>query len=361
MSTAQTLPPETTDRLEELEHRLTAAWQRLGMHREPPPSKVDRDARSVELHLQWVEKELRGLRRLAADRAAREAGHRTLGQWLRDLHPRVFTARLAQLGLGDAPADVDAQGASVQAWQRVRPWLRFLFEEYFRAEVEGIGNVPTLGPALLVGNHGGLLPFDALMLRYAVEELHPAGRAPRILIEDWFMELPVLNLLLTRLGAMRGSQQNARRLLADGDLVTLFPEGAKGVTKRWRDRYRVQRFGRGGTIRLALETGVPIIPVAIVGGEEIYPLLARLRLPIAGAEFNFLPLTPTFPWLGPLGLLPLPGKWMIRFGAPLDLQGLGKEAAGDEIAVNELNETLRSTIQDMVNGLLQQRRSPWLG
>lgn len=357
----QALPPTTVDRLQELEHRLTAAWQRLGMHREPPPSRVDRDPRSVELHLQWVEKELRGLRRLAADRAAREAHRRSLGQRLRDLHPRTLSARLAQLGLGEAPADVDPHGASVQAWQRVRPWLRFLFEEYFRAEVDGIANVPTTGPALLVANHGGLLPFDALMLRYAVEELHPAGRAPRILIEDWFMELPALNLLLTRMGAMRGSQQNARRLLADGDLVTIFPEGAKGVTKRWRDRYRVQRFGRGGTIRLALETGVPIIPVAIVGGEEIYPLLARLRLPIAKAEFNFLPLTPTFPWLGPLGLLPLPGKWMIRFGAPLDMQGLNKEAAADDMAVNELNEALRSTIQDQVGSLLQQRRSPWFG
>lgn len=355
------IPPDTLDRLRELERRLAASWQRFGLHRELPPAPSPRDARSLELHLQWIEKELRGIRRLADARAAREAPPSDLRQRLRRLHPREFSARLAQLGLAEPAPDVDAHGASPQAWRRVRPWLRFLFEEYFRAEVEGVVNIPAEGPALLVANHGGLLPFDALMLRYAVEELHAAARAPRLLIEDWFMELPAMNLLLTRLGAMRGSQANARRLLAEGQLVTLFPEGAKGVTKPWRNRYRVQRFGRGGTIRLALETGVPIIPVAIVGGEEIYPLLARLHLPVTRSEFNFLPLTPTFPWLGPLGLLPLPGKWMIRFGTPLDLKGLGEADADDDIAVNELNEELRGTIQQMVGDLLQQRRSPWLG
>lgn len=357
----KTPAPEIQDQIASLEHRIAVAYERLGLSRPRPPVLQTGDARGIERHMQWIEKELRGLRRLAEQRAERAERKPDLRERLRRLHPVHLSASIAGLGLSEPDNPVDDFGADVRTYRRLKPWIRFLFEEYWRVELEGLANIPANGAALLVANHGGLLPFDAVMLRYAIEEYHMAARSPRFLIEDWFMERPGLSLLLTRLGAMRGSPLNARRMLDRGELVGLFPEGAKGVVKRFRDRYRVQRFGRGGTIRLALEAGVPIIPVAVVGSEEIYPVLARARLPMTGVEFNFLPLTPTFPWLGPLGALPLPSKWMIGVGTPFDLGGHGPEAAQDDITVNELNEALRGRIQDMVNGLLQQRRSPWLG
>ncbi len=356
----QQIPAHVLGEIRRLESELFQSYRRLGIKRTPlPPIRPD-NQQDADLHLQWIEKELRWLDRLVT-RNRREARERkTLIQRVRRLSPSTLTGRLAQLGLTDPPESVDPFGADARVYERLRPLIRRLFEEYWRVEVDGIQNIPSDGAGLLVANHGGLLPFDALMIRYAVQEMHPAGRVPRFLIEDWFMRLAGVGLLLQRLGALRGSQDNARALLDGGFLVGLFPEGAKGVTKRFRDRYKIQRFGRGGTIRLAIRHQVPIVPVAVIGSEEAYPVLMKAQLP-RDSEFDFLPITPQFPLLGPLGLAPLPSKWMIRFGEPMDLTDFPAEVADDEITVNTLNEELRQRIQDMVNHLLQRRRSPWLG
>ncbi|RMF12469.1 MAG: acyltransferase family protein [Candidatus Dadabacteria bacterium] len=350
---------DTLDRLAALEQELFRTYARLGIRRTPLPPVDKTDPESVALHVEWIEKELAALERLL-ERRVRQNRPRSLGERLRSLNPSRLTGRAALLGLTEPAASVDPFGRDDRIYEQLRPWIQQLFEEYWRVEVEGLPNLPSDGAALMVANHGGLLPFDALMIRYAVQELHPAGRIPRFLLEDWFMRMPALNILLQRLGAVRGSRDNARKLLEKGDVVGLFPEGAKGVTKPWRDRYRVQRFGRGGAIRLALEAGVPIIPVAVVGNEETYPLLGKAPLP-RNSDFNFFPITPLFPWLGPAGLMPLPSKWMIRFGEPIEMGDFPESAADDDILVNTLNEELRGRIQEMVNQLLQRRRSPWLG
>jgi 1-acyl-sn-glycerol-3-phosphate acyltransferase len=141
----------------------------------------------------------------------------------------------------------------------------------------------------------------------------------------------------------------------------VFPEGEKGMGKLWRDRYRLQRFGRGGFVRLALRTGAPIIPVAIVGAEEAAPMVGKITWFAKNMGLPWVPITMTFPWLGPAGLLPLPSKWRLRFGKPLDLASRhGKQAADDRLLVNRLADEIRSSIQSSVHELLGTRRSPFL-
>lgn len=351
-------PQDVRQQIERLESQILDAYQSIGISRTPLKPVDLNNPKSVELHLAWIDKELRGLRRIQDRRERSKPG---FGERLRRLTPRALSAWIASLGLSDPTAEIDEFGADRRSYERLKPLIEWLFVEYFRTEVDGVGHVPSQGAALLVANHGGLLPFDALMLRYATEELHPAGRTPRFLIEDWFMAAPVISLLLQRLGAIRGSQDNAARLLERGHLVGIFPEGSKGVTKPYRDRYRVQRFGRGGVIRLALRHRVPIVPVGVVGAEELYPLIGRAEFGGRSGNSAFLPITPLFPWLGPLGFTPLPSKWMIRYGEPLDLSSFDPSVADDDITVNTLNEELRQRVQDLVNAGLQRRRSPWLG
>lgn len=244
---------------------------------------------------------------------------------------------------------------------RMRPGLEFLYRRYFRVELQGIAQVPPQGPALLVANHSGALPYDSLMLATGIQLEHTARRGVRPLIEDELWHLPFLGVALRRLGAVRANPENAERLIASGQLVAVFPEGAPGRSKRFRDRYRLQRFGRGGFVKLALRTRAPIIPTAIVGAEETNPLLASGSW--LGRAFGLppLPITPTFPLLGPLGLLPLPAKWTIAFGNPIDLTGHPASAADDLVLVQQLTEQVRSTIQSSLDSLLAQRKSVAFG
>jgi 1-acyl-sn-glycerol-3-phosphate acyltransferase len=178
---------------------------------------------------------------------------------------------------------------------------------------------------------------------------------------DMFALLPALAPVLAKSGSVRANPANAERLLYRDELVGVFPEGVKGVGKRFRDPYKLARFGRGGFIRIALRTGSPIIPCAVVGAEEIHPVVAKADW--VGRPFGlpYFPITPTFPLLGPLGVIPLPTKWSIDFGDPLDLSGYGPEAAKDPILVNRLSQQVRETIQGMIDGRVARRRSIWFG
>lgn len=155
------------------------------------------------------------------------------------------------------------------------PLLRPLYEKYFRVEAEGLEHVPDDGGALVVANHSGTLPVDALMLQVALREKHPARRAVRMLAADLAFDFPVLRDLTRKLGHVRACPENALRLLSDGELVGVMPEGYKGLGKPYEERYRLQRFGRGGFAAVALRTGRPIVPCSIVGAEEIYPMIDR--------------------------------------------------------------------------------------
>jgi 1-acyl-sn-glycerol-3-phosphate acyltransferase len=238
--------------------------------------------------------------------------------------------------------------------------MEFLFRRWWRVKLDGISNIPDRGPALLVGNHAGLVPYDAAMVAFGVENRHPAKRRVRFLIEDWFATLPFANPLVARAGAVRAHRENAERLLRTGHLVGAFPEGTKGSLKYYRDRYRVQRFGRGGSVRLATKMGVPIVPFAILGSEEIYPVVAKANWLAKIIGLEELPISINA-FLGPLGVIPLPSKWIIRFGKPIEMKKHGEKAAQDDIRVNALTNQLRVTVQKMVDELLERRKRVWLG
>lgn len=255
------------------------------------------------------------------------------------------------------PVDDFGRDAALEA--RLRPAMEFLYRRYFRVQTRGLEHVPERGRALLVCNHAGALPYDAAMVKAAVTFDHPARRDVRPLLEDFVFHMPYLGVLVNRLGFVRACQENGERLLAQNELVAVFPEGVKGLGKLYRHRYELQRFGRGGFVKLCLRTGTPIIPVAIVGAEETHPTLAKLSLPLHAMPY--LPVTPTFPLLGPLGLVPLPARWWIVFGEPIDLGRHGPTAADDRILVNRISEQVRATIQGMVDRVLEERRSVFLG
>jgi 1-acyl-sn-glycerol-3-phosphate acyltransferase len=257
--------------------------------------------------------------------------------------------------------EVDDFGYDARFTETVLPLFEFLYTVWWRVEASGVEQVPAEGPGLIVANHSGVLPWDGAMIGLAVRHEHPARRHCRMLVLDMFALLPFLAPLVAQTGGVRASQENGERLLRRGELVGVFPEGLKGVGKRYRERYKLSRFGRGGFVRLALRTGAPIVPCAVVGAEEIHPMLARADWVGKPLGLPYFPLTPTFPWLGPLGVIPLPTKWSIDFGDPLPTAGYGPEAADDPIVVNRLAEQVRTTIQRMIDGRLARRRSIWFG
>jgi 1-acyl-sn-glycerol-3-phosphate acyltransferase len=240
------------------------------------------------------------------------------------------------------------------------PVLRPLYEKWFRVEVNGIGNIPDEGGALLVANHaGGIWALDSVMTAAAVHLEHPAGRFLRMLGADLMFSVPGIGTIARKSGATLACAEDAERLLTAGHLVGVWPEGFKGIGKPFRERYKLQRFGRGGFVHAAIRAGVPIIPVSIVGSEEIHPVLANVKVLARMFDLPYFPITPTFPWLGPLGLIPLPSKWYIEFGAPIHTENLAPDAAEDATVVFELADRVRETIQSTLYRLLVQRRSVW--
>ncbi len=267
----------------------------------------------------------------------------------------------ASVYFGWHSAEVDEFGFDPKFNDSIRPFFEFLYTVWWRVECTEIEHVPPSGPGLIVANHSGVLPWDGVMINIAVRHEHPARRECRMLALDMFALLPFLAPLLARTGAVRASQENGERLLRQGELAGVFPEGVKGVGKPFARRYKLARFGRGGFVRLALRTGAPIIPCAVVGAEEVHPKIASADW--FGKPFGlpYFPITPTFPLLGPLGLVPLPSKWTLDFGDPLDMAQYGPEAADDPILVNRLSEQVRGTLQRMLDGRVARRRSVWFG
>jgi 1-acyl-sn-glycerol-3-phosphate acyltransferase len=234
------------------------------------------------------------------------------------------------------------------------PLLRPLYRDWFRVEADGLEHLPATGPALVVANHSGVVAMDALMLALAVHDEHPAHRYLRLLGADLVFRIPFLSELARKNGSTLACNPDVERLLAAGELVGVFPEGFKGVGKLYRDRYKLQRFGRGGFVSAALRGGTPIVPVSIVGAEEIYPMIGNIKPLARLLGTPYFPVTPTFPLLGPLGLIPLPSKWYIRFGAPIDTTPY-RDQADDPLVVFNLADQVRETIQQTIHTLLNLR------
>ena len=243
----------------------------------------------------------------------------------------------------------------------VLPVLRFFYDKWFRVEVSGIENLPSTGPGLIVANHAGTLPFDGPMLSVAVHDHHPAHRAVRLLAADLAFDLPVLGPIARKAGHTMACDADANRLLSGGELAAVFPEGYKGLGKHFSDRYKLQRFGRGGFVAAALRNKAPIIPCSIVGSEEIYPMMADVKLLARVLGVPYFPVTPLFPLAGPAGLIPLPSKWHIAFGSPIDTAHFDEAAADDPMVTFELTDQVRETIQQTLFQLLSQRGNAFLG
>jgi 1-acyl-sn-glycerol-3-phosphate acyltransferase len=254
--------------------------------------------------------------------------------------------------------EVDEFGFDVELTEKVLlPAVKFLYERYWRVEWKGFRNVPDRGAALLVSNHAGTLPVDALVMKFGVLGEHPAHRHVRLLAADLVFRVPVVGPMARKMGNTLACDEDADRLLEAGELVGVFPEGFKGVGKLYRDRYKLQRFGRGGFVKAALRAGAPIVPVAIVGSEEIYPMIHNAKTLARLGGLPYFPVTPFFPLLGPLGAIPLPSKWIVEFGEPIPTDGYGREDREDAMVHFELADRIRDAIQQMLHRNLTERRS----
>jgi 1-acyl-sn-glycerol-3-phosphate acyltransferase len=272
-----------------------------------------------------------------------------------------YLRQWGKIGLRNRSEEVDEFGLDPVYEKRLRPLIELLYKHYFRVETHGIENIPHDGRCILVANHSGVLPYDGLIVRTAVRLEHDEKREVRWLAEDFIYHLPFLGAFMNRIGAVRACQENAERLLKQERAILVFPEGIKGIGKLYRDKYRLQRFGRGGFIKLALRTQAPLIPVSIIGAEESAPMLYRIEYLTQALGLPFVPVTPTFPLLGPLGLVPAPTKWKITFGKPIHLTEHGAEAADDALLVGRIADRVRSEIQSSLDKGVQSRKSVWFG
>lgn len=334
---------DVEDQIRALEARLDGLIQHASRPDNVVPLAVP-PAPTVEAEL---EREPPSAEAIAVESAAELAGS------------QYYVQKWGRKGLRSRAEEVDEFGLDRSFDAKLRPVLDFIYRRYFRIQTEGIENVPSEGRAVVVGNHSGSIPIDGLMLRTALRTDHPASRDLRWLAEDFLFYLPFAGVFMNRAGAVRACQENAERLLSRDNLIAVFPEGVQGIRKLFRDRYRLQRFGRGGYIRLCLRTRAPLIPCAIIGGEEASPLLYRFDALADLLRIPYLPVTPTFPALGALGLVPAPTKWRIKFGEPIQFDNYGPEAADDDLLVGRLSERVRTTIQSMLENGLQKRRSVW--
>jgi len=279
-----------------------------------------------------------------------QAAQRVLGT---DWESRVATllATIRKRMSGDY--EVDEFGFDPQITEVLTAAIEPLAEKWFRLEVRGVENIPAEGGALLVANHSGTVPIDGLITGYAVKKY--SGRNLRPLGADLVFSLPFVGQIARKVGATLACTEDAERLLTTGELAGVWPEGVKGIGKPFAERYKLQRFGRGGFVSSAMRAQVPIVPVSIVGAEEIYPLVGNVPSLARLLGLPYLPITPFFPLLGPLGMIPLPSKWIIEFGEPIRTDAYDPESADDPMLLFNVTDQVRETIQQTLYGLLVDR------
>ncbi|MGA8851226.1 MAG: lysophospholipid acyltransferase family protein [Aeromicrobium sp.] len=279
-----------------------------------------------------------------------QGAQRVLGSdW--DSRLAVLLATLRRRFSGDY--EVDEFGFDRQITDVLTAAIEPLAESWFRLEVRGVENIPTEGGALLVANHSGTVPIDGLITGYAVHKY--SGRHLRPLGADLVFSLPFVGQIARKVGATLACAEDAERLLTGGELAGVWPEGFKGIGKPFAERYKLQRFGRGGFVSSAMRAQVPIVPVSIVGAEEIYPLIGNVPSLARLLGVPYLPITPFFPLLGPLGMIPLPSKWIIEFGEPIRTDAYEPEAADDPMLLFNVTDQVRETIQQTLYRLLVDR------
>ncbi|HSN91300.1 MAG TPA: lysophospholipid acyltransferase family protein [Anaeromyxobacteraceae bacterium] len=327
-----------------------------------PGPAAPRRAPSLDEAEHRIEETLASLEaRLQALAGRAGLGGRDLGAALLALLPRLgerLSGAAEMVRLLEPPERLDPFGMDPRLAERAGPLLDFLYGTWWRVEARGIERVPAEGPAIVVANRGGAVPWDALVLRHALRRDHPARRDLRPLLDDAACAIPLFGPAAIRLGAARATPENANRILGAGGLLGVFPEGSAGP-RPWAERYRIQRFGRGGFTKIALRHGAPVVPCAIVGSEEAAPPVSRggwlteRVFPAAAGLAALLRLVPA-------ALAPLPSKWSLRFGEPIETARRGAAAADDPAAVSEITQRTREAVQAMLDEDVAARASVFL-
>jgi len=273
--------------------------------------------------------------------------------------PEEVRERIEKIPVNDiTDAGYDEFGFNPEYLKVAADASEFLYRKWFRTEAYGVSNIPEKGPALIIANHSGQIPIDGMMIAITCMMEMDTPRMPRAMVEKWFPTLPHVSILFARVGQVPGIMENAEKLLSNGELVMIFPEGIRGSGKTWDKRYQLQRF-TVGFMELAIRFDAPIVPTAVIGGEEQAPSFYDVKQIAELIGFPYFPITPTFPWLGPLGLIPLPSKYHIIFGEQLDYSSYKDDLPHPE-KIKKHVEEVREKIQGMVDEGLEQRIFPGL-
>ena len=245
----------------------------------------------------------------------------------------------------------DSYGYSPEYVRRIVPLATLVYRHYFRVKTYGVENLPVDGRAMLIANHSGQLPYDGAVIALSALLDAPSPRMIRSMVERWVSTLPFASVFMARCGQVLGTPENCRTLLDQEELLLVFPEGAKGISKTYDKRYQLQRFGHG-FMRLALEKKAPIIPVAVIGAEEQAPSFYNWRWMAKQLGAPALPITPFFPWLGPLGLLPMPVQYHVHFGKPLSFEGNPNDDGG---TIGRMVKRVKNEVRELIHTGLNQR------
>jgi 1-acyl-sn-glycerol-3-phosphate acyltransferase len=258
-------------------------------------------------------------------------------------------------------SDVDEWGRSERTRALARAIYEPLYSKWFRAEWEGLEKIPDAGGALLVANHAGAIPSDAPVIMHGIEK--ELGRAVYGMADYFFRSVPVVGTLWARAGGVSARPANAYRLLKEQDqLALVFPEGTKGPSKSYTDRYQLRRFGRGGFVEIAMRAGVPVIPIAVVGSEESMPVVFRLPTLAKALGVPYVPVTANLLALGPLGVvMPFPAKFKLRVLDPVQFDVPADQDRYSKSRIMEESERIRTHLQEAVYDMLRDRRSVWFG
>lgn len=357
----------------ESELKESVEWLENDIHKTLKAKKLDKEEKNVKGEIEAlsrtlearIRKSLDSLTASKAEPANREnlsAIRNLSSQLVKILSFDFYKSVLDQLTITDREEEIDPFGMDEKVVRKIKPVFDYLYYKYWRVATTGVDNIPNKGKALIVANHSGTLPYDGAMIKTAIFNEHPKRRdAARFLVEDFVFHMPILGSFMYRIGGVRACPENAELLLNSEHLVIVFPEGVKGIGKYYRQRYKLQRFGRGGFIKLCMKTKSPLVPVGVLGAEEIHPIIFKSNILAKTIGVPYIPVTPTFPLLGLFGCLPFPTKWAIHFGKPVWFESHDPSAIGDELMVHKLSEKVRGEIQQIILDLLRKRRSVLFG
>lgn len=354
---------ELKESLDLLEHDIARVVKARKLTANERDVRADLDALANQLEarlqktMQWL-----SLRenRSREDKAHLESVKRLSSHLIKMLSFDFYKSVLDRLSTNEFQEEVDPFGMDRYMIAKIKPVFDFMYHRYWRVKTTGIENIPDDGRALIVANHSGTVPYDGAMIKTAILNEHPKRKDARFLVENFVFHMPFLGSFMYRIGGVRACPENAEFLLDSGHLVVVFPEGVKGIGKFYKNRYQLQRFGRGGFIKLCMKTQSPLIPVGIVGAEEIHPIIFKSNTLAKTIGLPYIPITPTFPLLGLLGLIPLPTKWSMHFGKPIRFDSHGPQAIDDDLLIHKLSEKVRGEIQEILYDLLRKRRSIWV-